>query len=381
MSNWQTASANQWNGVHSEYSDEDEYSDDSEYAPIEATSWGNQTISADGTTNVNLTVSGWESLIDPNIKVKEGGIGSGQLHRKGRNFQPIDEQYIIDRRLGKPVPSTSGKKKKGGKKGPKPPSSAPPTPKRRPPPSSSLKPPSSSAYRGREAIVSGPWASTELTSTPFWESPSSDANGTGASKYAPTSASTPVTPTRSQPSQWSQPQQKTQAPPPPSQQQQQQQSQSQSQRQHPTPQQSQWQPPAQQQPPAPAVPPQNRSGFTKTSSGSAASKYASSSAVASVAPPSQSQWNQPQQQPQQQPEKHTQQPPLIHHRLDTPCVNFNIELTQGIHANLAVYANDDPMEVVQRFEKEHHLVMSEGAKQNFCRTVTSYLAHYRSQPV
>ncbi|KAI8365071.1 hypothetical protein BD560DRAFT_425261, partial [Blakeslea trispora] len=167
-----------WNNAQSEYSDEDDYSDDSEYAPIEATAWGSQSITADGTTNVNLTVQGWESLIDPNIKVKDGGIGSGQLHRQGRNFQPIDEKYIIDRRLGKAVPSTSGKKKKrGGKRGPGPighPSSAPPGGKKSF--TTPLKPVSSSAYRSREAITTGPWASAELASTPFWESPANRTN-------------------------------------------------------------------------------------------------------------------------------------------------------------------------------------------------------------
>ncbi|OBZ90102.1 hypothetical protein A0J61_01871, partial [Choanephora cucurbitarum] len=318
-----------WNNAQSEYSDDEYYSDDSEYAPIEATAWGSQSIAADGTTNVNLTVQGWESLIDPNIKVKDGGIGSGQLHRQGRNFQPIDEQMIIDRRLGKPVASTSGKKKRG-KKGPRPmghPSSAPPGGKKKPF-AAPLKPVSSSAYRAREAITTGPWASAELASTPFWESPANRTNsGTSASKYATPSApsSAPVTPSRppQQQSQWhqieqqeqqqsqyrNQQQQQQQRP-----QQQQQQSQwsapapaQQSQWSAPAPaQQSQWAPPAQQHPPAPAVPPQS-TGF----GGTGASKYASTaqSKWATSEPTTPQQQYQQTQQPPQQPPQQPQQPP------------------------------------------------------------------------
>ncbi|OBZ81423.1 hypothetical protein A0J61_10528 [Choanephora cucurbitarum] len=75
------------------------------------------------------------------------------------------------------------------------------------------------------------------------------------------------------------------------------------------------------------------------------------------------------------------QPPLIHHRLDSPCVNFNIELTAGVTATLAVYENDIPIEVVNRFEKEHHLVMSEVAKNKFALTVEGYLSQYRPRPM
>ncbi|KAG1113633.1 hypothetical protein G6F42_014411 [Rhizopus arrhizus] len=157
MSDWKQAQQQQWNSsadVSDDYTDE-EYTDD-EYEPIEATAWGSQSIAADGSTNVSLSMSGWQSLIDPNIKTKAGGIGSGQLHRRGANYQPVDEQAIIDRRLGKPIPKggLGGSKKKKSRKpkagGAPPPAAAP----RRPVPNS-MTPPSSSAYRGREAITTG----------------------------------------------------------------------------------------------------------------------------------------------------------------------------------------------------------------------------------
>ncbi|CAO3649953.1 unnamed protein product [Mucor fragilis] len=119
MSNWNQAQQQQPNSsadVSDEYTSE-EYTDD-EYEPIEATAWGSQSIAEDGSTNVSLSISGWQSLIDPNIKTKAGGIGSGQLHRRGANYQPVDEQAIIDRRLGKPIPKggLGGSKKKKPKK-------------------------------------------------------------------------------------------------------------------------------------------------------------------------------------------------------------------------------------------------------------------------
>jgi hypothetical protein len=336
----------QMNNNQIEYSDEDEDYSDDEYAPIEATSWGNQTITPEGTTNVEVSLSGWQSLIDPNIKVKAGGIGSGQLHRKGGNFIPVDEQSIIDRRLGKPVPKALGSKKKRGGK-PKPKSAAlPPRPPRRPVPSS-MVPPSSSHYRGREVIASGPWASAELSSKPFWEQPSSAASGTNASKWAtasPAAAALPLPPQRpafvSAP-----PSAPASRPAPP----------------------SARAPPPQPQPVRAAAAP---AAFTQTAHGSAASKWATADALA--APPPPQQYRQP--PPQHQPTP----PPTFYHRLDTPCLNFNIELTPGINATLAVYENDDPMEVVDQFEKKHHLTMSEIAKERFSQKVALLLSHYKS---
>lgn len=331
MSNWNQAQENQRNYNHSEYSDEDEEYSDDEYAPIEASSWGNQTITPEGTTNVEVSLSGWQSLVDPNIKVKAGGVGSGQLHRRGGNFIPVDEQSIIDRRLGKPVPKAPGSKKKRGGK-PKSRGAIRPPPTRRPIPSS-MVPPSSSHYRGREVIATGPWASSELSSQPFWEQPASASSGTNASKWA---SSAPAA-----------------AAPPPRR-------------------------PAYAAPPAPAPAPPTKATlpppvqartttFTPTASGSAASKWATPSTVA--APPQT--YHQP-----APPQQH--QPPIIYHRLDTPCLNFNIELTPGVNATLSVYENDNPIEVVDQFEKKHHLTMSESAKEKFAQRVAMLLSQYKS---
>ncbi|GAA5800084.1 hypothetical protein HPULCUR_005506 [Helicostylum pulchrum] len=70
-----------------------------EYGPIDS-SWGLQTSNP---TTPNES-KGWDSLIDPNIKVGPNGLGAGDLHRKGRNFKPIEEEYILAQRLNKPLP-------------------------------------------------------------------------------------------------------------------------------------------------------------------------------------------------------------------------------------------------------------------------------------
>lgn len=70
-----------------------------EYGPIDA-SWGLQTSNP---TTPNEP-KGWDSLVDPNIKAGPNGLGAGDLHRKGRNFKPVEEEYILAQRLNKPLP-------------------------------------------------------------------------------------------------------------------------------------------------------------------------------------------------------------------------------------------------------------------------------------
>ncbi|KAI9251169.1 hypothetical protein EDC94DRAFT_295888 [Helicostylum pulchrum] len=353
---WKEAQAAQY-----EYSDEEEYSDD-EYEPVNVASWGNQTVTDEGTTQIDI---GWGSLVDPNVKVKAGGVGSGQLHRRGGNFKPLDEQFIINQRLGKPIPKAlSGGKKKGGKRPKGPP------PARRPPPSSSssssssMRPPSSSMYRSRAPVApgQGPWGSGELASTPFWEQPAnSSVSGTNASKYAtPAPAAAPQ---RQQP--------------PPQQYQQQQQYQ-------------QYQQPAAvpAAPVAPARQPEPTKPITSTLLGSGASKYATSAPAQQYQqyqqpppPPQQrqqQQYQQPVQQPVQQPSQQQQrQPSEVTHRFDLPCLNFNIEMAPGINAKLSVYSDDDPVKVVDRFERDHNLIMSDEQKSRFADKVARLLVEYR----
>lgn len=62
-----------------------------EYGPICAT-WGAQ---APATTD---PTDAWKTLIDPNVQVGPNELGSGNLHRRGHNFKPIDEEIILAQR-------------------------------------------------------------------------------------------------------------------------------------------------------------------------------------------------------------------------------------------------------------------------------------------
>ncbi|KAG0172300.1 hypothetical protein DFQ28_008322 [Apophysomyces sp. BC1034] len=68
---------------------------DDDYAPIVATTWGNQNANNNEQSD---DVSAWRTLADPDAKVGPGGLGSGNLHRRGRNFIPVNEEIIIEQR-------------------------------------------------------------------------------------------------------------------------------------------------------------------------------------------------------------------------------------------------------------------------------------------
>lgn len=90
-----------------EYETEDEDNDDDDsYEELDISAWG----------DTKKEEVGWNTLVDPSIKIKAGGVGSGDLHRRGGNFKPVSEQFILHQRLKKGVPSPSGTKKKKKKK-------------------------------------------------------------------------------------------------------------------------------------------------------------------------------------------------------------------------------------------------------------------------
>ncbi|KAL0079924.1 hypothetical protein F4703DRAFT_1174332 [Phycomyces blakesleeanus] len=63
-----------------------------DFGPL-ANTWGSQP----------KPLADWNALIDPDSVKTSRGIGSGNLHRKGPNFIPVDEQVIISQRLKKGV--------------------------------------------------------------------------------------------------------------------------------------------------------------------------------------------------------------------------------------------------------------------------------------
>ncbi|KAI9314041.1 hypothetical protein BX666DRAFT_1969666 [Dichotomocladium elegans] len=51
-----------------------------------------------------LAVGAWHTLIDHNFKDRNDGLGSGNLHRAGTNFKPVDEEAILRQRYKLPNP-------------------------------------------------------------------------------------------------------------------------------------------------------------------------------------------------------------------------------------------------------------------------------------
>ncbi|KAH8550833.1 hypothetical protein BGW37DRAFT_60402 [Umbelopsis sp. PMI_123] len=93
-----------------QYSDDDGFFTDEEdeewNAPITA-AWGvpsSEQASEEHENDGSGDVNGWHKLVDPNAKLRADGVGAGNLHRQGKNFKPVDEQLIVNQRLGKPIP-------------------------------------------------------------------------------------------------------------------------------------------------------------------------------------------------------------------------------------------------------------------------------------
>lgn len=344
---------NQQTLAQDDYDDDDfsSYEDsEEEDLPLQISSWGTQKVNDSGTTEVNLTMEGWKSLIDPNAKIGPNGIGTGNLHRRGANFKPVDEENILNHRLKKgPIqPKAPGSKKKKKKKAPTPrPTPTPPSRGRggyagrvpRPPPSTTRPPPSGMSGTG--------WGSGKLAETPFWEQPaqaqqpqqqpsnnwqspssgaaaSKYATGAAASKYAPQQP-TPPTSTGSSASRYATPPTGSSA--------------------------SKYATPPQQlsQPPSASS---STTSFSSPATGAAASKYAP----------------QPSQVPPTIPP-----PPLPASLERKPILTFNIELVPGVSAPLNVYESSDPRDVVDTFEREHHLTMTPEAKQAFATHVAAFV--------
>ncbi|RCI03804.1 hypothetical protein CU098_009552 [Rhizopus stolonifer] len=153
------------NHESSEYEEDD---DDSEYEDIEITSWGD---------NVKSEPATWDSLIDHSTKVKAGGIGNGDLHRRGANFKPVSEDFILAQRLKKPIPSALGgkKPKKKSKKKPKDTTPFSNTTRATAPivrhsnADRPYVPITHKPMAQRAAPINSVWGMANLSSEPFWE--------------------------------------------------------------------------------------------------------------------------------------------------------------------------------------------------------------------
>ncbi|KAG1058036.1 hypothetical protein G6F43_000155 [Rhizopus delemar] len=126
---------------------------DDEYGPITST-WGSQ-------SNTSDPLVSWHSLADPNAKTGPNGLGSGNLHRRGKNFVPISEEQILAQRLNQ----GSTKKKLVPKETPKKTNSTKKT-------GTFTKKIESPAISSRPLLknqVNNSWNSQTLVETPFWE--------------------------------------------------------------------------------------------------------------------------------------------------------------------------------------------------------------------
>lgn len=142
------------------YESDDTYQtdSDSEYEDIEIAGWGD---------NAKQEVT-WDTLIDPSVKVKAGGIGSGDLHRKGGNFKPLSEAAILAQRLNKGAPSKKSTKPKKPKKKPSAVAAPPKFGKVNRPYVPTVRPsvPTRAPIKNPSAST---WGSAPLSDTPFWE--------------------------------------------------------------------------------------------------------------------------------------------------------------------------------------------------------------------
>ncbi|KAG1154123.1 hypothetical protein G6F36_014507 [Rhizopus arrhizus] len=126
---------------------------DDEYGPITST-WGSQ-------SNTSDPLVSWHSLADPNAKTGPNGLGSGNLHRRGKNFVPISEEQILAQRLNQ----GSTKKKLVPKETPKKTNST----KKTGTFTKKIKSPAISSRPLLKNQVNNSWNSQTLVETPFWE--------------------------------------------------------------------------------------------------------------------------------------------------------------------------------------------------------------------
>ncbi|KAI9261540.1 hypothetical protein BDA99DRAFT_78906 [Phascolomyces articulosus] len=89
-------------------------SEEDDYAPIAVSSWGDQAKKEDPPKEENKEnekKNDWRSLLDPNAEVAANGLGSGGLHRQGKNYRPVDETLILQQRLSGASLKTEKEKK------------------------------------------------------------------------------------------------------------------------------------------------------------------------------------------------------------------------------------------------------------------------------
>ncbi|CDH55451.1 predicted protein [Lichtheimia corymbifera JMRC:FSU:9682] len=108
------------------------------------------------------SIAAWHQLGDSTLQVKPGGIGLGNLHRKGANYKPITDEAILQQRLRQQQQQQQGQL--SGKEK----ATTHPKPKKIP---TAERP---ELFANRQAA--GGWGSGKLLSVPFWEQSSSSSS-------------------------------------------------------------------------------------------------------------------------------------------------------------------------------------------------------------
>ncbi|CAG8648155.1 14536_t:CDS:2, partial [Acaulospora morrowiae] len=89
------------------YRSDDEHPTHLTYASVASQKNPSSQELGDEIGDVALKISAWHTLVDPNSKERLDGIGTGQLHRKGKNYKPVDEKTVLEiQQRGKSIKKT-----------------------------------------------------------------------------------------------------------------------------------------------------------------------------------------------------------------------------------------------------------------------------------
>ncbi|OBZ87467.1 hypothetical protein A0J61_04482 [Choanephora cucurbitarum] len=365
--------------------DDDDYETDSDYEDIQIASWGD---------NAKKEPATWDSLIDSNIKIKAGGVGSGDLHRRGGNYKPISEEHILAQRLKKPIPGSGASKTKKKKPKKKKPTSLATVSAARTKPNRPYVPlPIKTVpIRERAPPTQSAWSTTNLSSEPFWEQQKRDTASSGSASQPPKTTfplqqrliaqpNTRVTRSTSQPA-WasfaatvdqpahkftnlmatpslsSQPSSKYATPP------------------SSLPQTNQSTPVAK-----PSPLPSEPSALKPASIDSTRHKphihLDKTSIHKHLLTPS-TKLNQPKQPQSKQQEQHQQQQQQHQHQQHqhqqlAPLVEIDINIAPGISTILHLYKDSDPQKIAEEFGPKHGLNVTQSAKEGIAKTLRRVL--------
>jgi hypothetical protein len=87
---WSQPSQQQQQQHHLSY-----YEPQESLSPPESETSADQNSETNSQDDIKMKLSAWRNLADPNAKERDDGIGGGQLHRRGKNYIPVDEATVL----------------------------------------------------------------------------------------------------------------------------------------------------------------------------------------------------------------------------------------------------------------------------------------------